>query len=202
MGLSDWFSSRNRKANPDKSVDPALNPMDRDIPEHARYFQHSSAASPNMPRQQVRGVSALIDLRMHSPEAPVETDGLQLVFSKDDPLVLQMVFLNQRTETDPNGIVWRFGRQLLLDALDAPMREIVGEGDVRIYKVWVDSLAAGQGSRTVVELRSPAGRAEVVLDTVQVRAFAQQSLGLLPVGHEHKAIEQALDYELSVMLNS
>jgi Streptomyces sporulation and cell division protein, SsgA len=97
--------------------------------------------------------------------------------------------VNATFRTSDGDVTWVFGRDLLAEGLDSPS----GEGDVA---VWPSNL---YGRAVVcVSLQSPTGSALLEGDAVQVRAFLEDTVRLVPFGTEGEQID--LDAELAALL--
>lgn len=96
--------------------------------------------------------------------------GVEAIWDPDhDPLAVMLIF----SPPDQDDAVWRFGRQLMVEAFQK--RYPVGQGDIRFYR-----LVEGFG----VCLQSKDGHADVILPLRDVEAFIGETLEHTPLGEE------------------
>lgn len=111
------------------------------------------------------------------PETAIPVSG-RFSYRSDRPYEVKVAFINRgRT-----AATWVFARELLLTGLT---REI-GEGDVR---VWPVPESGGPHRRVHIELRTDASRCVLAVREAELRAWTQQTVAIVPPGHEDRFLE-------------
>ena len=96
-------------------------------------------------------------------------------YSVEDPYAVIAEFHTGQSDR----IQWRFARELLLDGLLGP----VGEGDIRVRP------HRGDGDLLQMDLRTPTGFATFDVDRASIRAFAEATTDLVPLGYEQYLVD-------------
>jgi len=94
-----------------------------------------------------------------------------LGYQPSDPYAVAVTF-----RTPGGDVVWTFARELLARGLAAP----AGEGDVHVWPC----LSSEGRSVVIIELRSPDGELLVQAPALEVSAFVNRTLTLVPEGTE------------------
>ncbi|WP_445527688.1 SsgA family sporulation/cell division regulator [Streptomyces cyslabdanicus] len=104
-----------------------------------------------------------------------------------DPLAVHVDFPPEAS-LDGEAVSWTFARALLEEGLEGR----AGDGDVHLWSCG--------GSRTVVELHSPAGLALLQFDTPALRRFLLRSYAVVAAGQED--LTAAVDHGLSALFGT
>jgi hypothetical protein len=105
---------------------------------------------------------------LHEAAAPVVT---RWTYRTDDPFAVTV-----EIQTRGNRFVdWVLARELLVAGLSAP----AGIGDVRVRPATM-----GEWDVTLVEIRSPDGRAVLEVDRDLLRQFVEATIDVVPLGSE------------------
>ena len=94
-----------------------------------------------------------------------------LGYQPSDPYAVAVTF-----RTPGGDVVWTFARELLARGLAAP----AGEGDVHVWPC----LSSDGRAVIIIELRSPDGELLVQAPALEITAFVNQSIALVPEGAE------------------
>ncbi|MBV9011617.1 MAG: SsgA family sporulation/cell division regulator [Pseudonocardiales bacterium] len=121
---------------------------------------------------------------LHEAAAPVVT---RWTYWTDDPFAVTV-----EIQTRGNRFVdWVLARELLVTGLSAP----AGIGDVRVRPATM-----GEWEVTLVEIRSPDGRAVLEVDRDLLRQFVEATLDLVPLGSESMLVD--IDAEIEKITRS
>jgi hypothetical protein len=121
---------------------------------------------------------------LHEAAAPVVT---RWTYWTDDPFAVTV-----EIQTRGNRFVdWVLARELLVTGLSAP----AGIGDVRVRPATM-----GEWEVTLVEIRSPDGRAVLEVDRDLLRQFVEATLELVPLGTESMLVD--IDAEIEKITRS
>ncbi|MGW4819978.1 SsgA family sporulation/cell division regulator [Streptomyces sp. NPDC004227] len=110
-----------------------------------------------------------------------------LRYASTDPLAVHVDFPPEAS-LDGEAVSWTFARALLEEGLEGQ----AGAGDVHLWPCG--------GSRTVLELHSPAGLALLQFDTPALRRFLLRSYAVVASGQEDLAT--AVDRGLSALFGT
>ncbi|MFF9125422.1 SsgA family sporulation/cell division regulator [Streptomyces sp. NPDC014889] len=110
-----------------------------------------------------------------------------LRYVSTDPLAVHMDFPPEAS-LDSEAVSWTFARVLLEEGLEGQ----AGAGDVHLWPCG--------GSRTVLELHSPAGLALLQFDTPALHRFLLRSYAVVAPGHED--LTAAVDHGLSTLFGT
>ena len=94
-----------------------------------------------------------------------------LGYQANDPFAVTVTF-----RTPGGEVVWTFARELMARGLSVP----AGEGDVHVWPC----LSADGRAVIIIELRSPDGELLVQAPTLEINAFVDRTLALVPEGTE------------------
>lgn len=121
---------------------------------------------------------------LHEAAAPVVT---RWTYCTDDPFAVTV-----QIQTRGNRFVdWVLARDLLVVGLRAP----AGIGDVRVRPATM-----GGWEVTLVEIRSPDGRAVLEVDRDLLRQFVDATIDIVPLGNEGMAFD--IDAEIEKLTRS
>ncbi|HEY6422346.1 MAG TPA: SsgA family sporulation/cell division regulator [Pseudonocardiaceae bacterium] len=115
---------------------------------------------------------------LHQASAPVVT---RWTYCPDDPFAVTLAIQTRRRCVD-----WVLARELLLAGLHAP----AGMGDVRVRPAQMDDWDV-----TLIEIRSPDGRAVLEVDRELLQQFVQATLEAVPLGSECAAVDMDAEIE-------
>jgi Streptomyces sporulation and cell division protein, SsgA len=121
---------------------------------------------------------------LHEAAAPVVT---RWTYCTDDPFAVTV-----EIQTRGNRFVdWVLARELLVAGFSAP----AGIGDVRVRPATM-----GEWEVTLIEIRSPDGRAVLEMDRDLLWQFVEATIDLVPLGSEGMAVD--IDAEIEKITRS
>ena len=118
------------------------------------------------------------DIAMDCVDAAGQSMTLEaaLGYHPTDPYAVTVTF-----RTTGGDVVWTFARDLLARGLTAP----AGEGDVHVGPC----VSATGRAEVIIELRSPDGELLVQAPALEVTAFVNRSLAMVPCGTEGTLVD-------------